>query len=451
MILTMKKFWSTAIMILMTVSPGGGPNLYAQSPPGITLERAIEMAVSGGNPALRIREAQLEAARAREKQAGLPIIDNPEFEIGVTSSSRRYSRVMSTDPMDWTSNAAQKGSGIEAGITQKLRLSGAQGLQHKVRQNESLSVEYMGKFELIRIKGEVRKQFYRRSAMAAMQSHLEKHVNELKALQTRLGPNFRDPRLGSYAKEALAADIQMLISEHSAAINEFRDADLMLRLLAGIDKESPIEVVSPESFAFPKLPEAQSLIKAAYENRPDLKSLQAKKEAARIQITKEERSRYPDPTVFVYVGQSGYGSMSSTPHYPGPEAEKDQYVKTGIRIPLPIFDTNRYGIDEAKARYAENVAATEYVTKTLETEVISARSRYIELTGNLKGMEKSLDRLENNSPGFSQALINGRIGYFEFFSEHERMHGLLTRYYGTFINSLDALATLENAVGGNLQ
>lgn len=395
------------------------------------------------SPDLKVEQSKILSAKAKYTRADLLTPSNPELDLNYTRGNRQLSRVYSTDPLSLVQKDRMDLNGYELGISQELEISGQRSLRKKIAAMEVDQARYRYRSRVHALHGLLRESYYGKSALEDVVEHLEEHVQHLQWLRSRLGRNFRDPRLGTYVGTALSADLMQLKAEKNNVSLRLIEYDLQLKKLLGLNASAKLTTQPLSTFPFPQLPPLEEISRDARDSHPGLMAAKQGLEGAEFSLDLEERKSYPNPTFYLYGGNQVAGNSSLSPGIVGPQSEKETYFRAGMSIPLPLVDSNQSGKEMARADLVKKEANYNKILLTYESEIASAYRSYNEQIKLLSEMKSILKRLENNRTSLANALLRRRISYFEFWSEHERWHGLLTAYHNKTLAALQSLAKLE--------
>lgn len=185
----------------------------------------------------------------------------------------------------------------------------------------------------------------------------------------------------------------------------------------------------------------------ARSSRPDLKALATEKARGEADILLAEAEGIPNLTAGLVLRRD------TTSMEVGGIEGKDTAVTVGLRLsmPLPVFDKNRAGIQEAGAR--RNVADTRFAAamKNIEREVESAYTTFLNSDKVLALYRTDiLPQLEENLKLTEEAYRLGEVGIVVVIQEQKKFFEVKEAHLAALHNRQAALARLEAAVASEL-
>ena len=145
------------------------------------------------------------------------------------------------------------------------------------------------------------------------------------------------------------------------AENAVRIAKITLKDVMGIPENADFAIV--DNLAFQKRDwQLNDALNTAYSNRPDLRSVIAKREAAESSINLAQKGYYP-----VLSGSAGYG-------YSGTEFPVDSGWNAGASLSFPLFNglSTKYQVDEARANVEVLKANEDSIRQQIRLDVQQA-------------------------------------------------------------------------------
>jgi len=145
------------------------------------------------------------------------------------------------------------------------------------------------------------------------------------------------------------------------AENAVRIAKITLKDAMGIPENADFAIV--DNLAFQKRDlQLNNILNTAYSNRPDLRSIIAKREAAERSINLAQKGYYP-----VLSGSAGYG-------YSGTEFPVDSGWNAGASLSFPLFNglSTKYQVDEARANVEVLKANEDSIRQQIRLDVQQA-------------------------------------------------------------------------------
>jgi outer membrane protein, heavy metal efflux system len=301
------------------------------------------------NPELKFYEAEIAAAKAGRKTAGL--LANPELS-GDIGQKRVTGGGLSAEGVAWS-----------VSVVQPLEWPGRIGLR-KAIANHDLELAQLGyeRFK-IALAGRVRTLGYGLFAAQEKSAAATEVAERFKALREVLvqrDPAGLTPLLETRVIEATELNAQRKASE---ALLATQSALLELNQLRGVAPETHL-AVSQTQLAF-RPPEDQSaLLTLARTNNFELKvrAVELAQQGFRVDLARNER----------------YPSISVGPTYSDEKVggEREQMIGVGISLPLPLWNRNKGNIEAAAARQMQAEVSLYVTERELQRKVIEAALTY---------------------------------------------------------------------------
>jgi outer membrane protein, heavy metal efflux system len=185
-----------------------------------------------------------------------------------------------------------------------------------------------------------------------------------------------------------------------------------------------------------------SLMRTAFERRPDLAAFGYQKASAEEQIVLSKRQRFPDITLGVNYSQLGTGQNALSP----PE------ISVGVSLPIPILYQMQGEVRQAEALYDTNSLQQAKATAQIVNDVATGYSGYataqklvqrMEAGGLLKSAKTARDitRLQYEK---------GAASLTDFLDAQRTFIATNVEYFGDLTNYWTAVFQLEEAVGAEL-
>jgi cobalt-zinc-cadmium efflux system outer membrane protein len=343
-------------------APRSGP-----LPPALTLEQALDEAAAR-SPAIVAARAEVEAARARLRQAGVRF--NPELSVDVENFA-------GTGPYSGLS-----GTETTVSINQRLDLGGRRRARVSAAEARLTAQELHLAIAEADLAQAVREQFA--TAVAARERlglarENEERARELARIAGVLVDAGREPPLRAIRARSAAAQAAAALSATQAADDAARRT---LAAFFGVDAAPPSVVSSLGEVRATNVSPRQTL---------EVRLASAEVAVAKTEIDQERAARRLDPSVGV-----GIRRIQET---------GDQAFVAGFSMPLPIFDRNRGNIEaaQADARAAE---------ARLNNMVAQASARIDNARANLAAADARVEALEQAAiPEAGEALRLAQLAY----------------------------------------
>ncbi len=395
-----------SLLLLMPASPA-----LAVEPiqPGetLTLSRCLEIAVQQ-HPVLRGATGAIEVSRSRVEQAKAPYypqVDAAASYNRLTSALPTSQAGVSDDPMDqYAANVTVKQLLYDFGKTPNQ--VGVQSANLAAAQADFQNVADQVLFNTKQAYYGVLKAARNREVAVETVKQFEQHLNQANsffAVGTR-------PKFDVTKAEVDLSNAQLNLIK---AENGLRISRVLLNNAMGLTNAPEYNLEDNLAFA-PFGPRLEDALQTAYDNRPDLKSVLAKKLAAERTMQVAKTGYYPSLS----------GSAAYTEAGDGFPLENGWNV--GVTVSVPIFSgfLTRNQVQEAGAAINVQSASEEGLRQTIFLEVQQA---YL----NLREAE---ERINNAALTVKQAEEN-----------HEIATGRYTAGVGSPIEVTDAEVALLNA------
>ncbi len=185
----------------------------------------------------------------------------------------------------------------------------------------------------------------------------------------------------------------------------------------------------------------------ALRQRPDLKALDAEIQRGEADIRLAQAESIPNLTAGLAVTRE-----STTMEVGGIEG-KDTANTIGLKLsmPIPLFDRNQAGVQEARARRRSTESRYLAVTRKVERDVDTAYAGFLN-TGKVLSLFKSniVPQLEENLKLTQEAYRLGEVGILTVIEEQKKFFEVSDGYLKALYDHQAALVKLETAVGSEL-
>jgi cobalt-zinc-cadmium efflux system outer membrane protein len=394
--------------------------------PMLTFDEALRIFKQRGLDIL-IADAAVRNAEGAVKIAGA--VPNP-----VVSASVGNAITYNAGP-DSRANCLQNGASCPpwqntVGITDSAALedtlSGKRDLRQQV-QRAALAAAKMSRLDAERTVGLQVKAAYVQVVQAVLAFKFAKEIAETQATTLK---RFQDRYKGGAINEGdlQRIEVQKLEADQAAdtAGQNLRQARAALAFLLGVrGAVSSFDVeTNVLDFAVPvQLRDTNevTLLRTAFDHRPDLLGAGYLKQQAEAQIQLVKRQRFPDITLGVSYQFGGFGGFSTN----GPVGQ--QIVSFSVSAPLPVFNNLAGEQRQAQAQYETNALQQAKTTAQVVNDVISGYAAF-------EASKRQVERMEGpRRPG--GGLLQSARGAFEIVAtQYEKGAASLTDY-------LDALRT----------
>ncbi|QXD17179.1 TolC family protein [Rhodocaloribacter litoris] len=197
-----------------------------------------------------------------------------------------------------------------------------------------------------------------------------------------------------YQQQATVAssELALLEAERAAQLSESR----LIQVLQ-LDPFQEYEFVAPSAEEIPLLPreyDAESLLRTAFANRPDLQAQEASIEAALEGIRFARSGMYPSLSLFGSI-RTSYSSRNELTSF-ADQLSDNRAQSFGISLSIPIFNRfqTRTNVERARVQYENARLAEETLELQIAAEVRQAYLDYQTAVKRLDVTEKQLQAAE---------------------------------------------------------
>jgi cobalt-zinc-cadmium efflux system outer membrane protein len=357
---------------------------HAQSTATLTLEQALKLAEQN-SPALLTAQAEVQALEAQANEAGAWLWNNPELSGGV--DRRRIPD--SGNVREWNVELAQT-----------FELAGQPRHRRESASQQLAAARALYEETRLRLRTAVTQTFAGVLALEqrlAMEEALLKLIDELSAIVQKRFKAGEDTRL-----QANLAAVEADRARND--LGRLREELIEARRALAAELQLPPDALprAKGDLAGAAPPYTLEELLQRIGERPLLRSLQHRENAARSRLSLEQAAAYPDVTVGVSAGREA------------PEAQREEIVGLSVSVPLPLFKRNRAAIGRAGAELTQarvDRAVTERDTRAavfaLWQRLQSAQARVRLLS------EATVPRLEENQRLARRSFEVGQIGIAE--------------------------------------
>lgn len=185
----------------------------------------------------------------------------------------------------------------------------------------------------------------------------------------------------------------------------------------------------------------------AINNRPDLKTLQTEKKRGDADIVLAHAEKIPNLTAGL-VFRRGTTSMEIA----GQEGKDTAYtIGVKLSIPIPLFDRNRAGVQEATARKNSAESRLSGTLRTIEREIDAAYATLQKATSILSLYKGDIiPQLEENLKLTLEAYRLGEVGILAVIQEQKKFFEASDGHLAALRDRQVALVRLESAAATEL-
>lgn len=312
-----------------------------------TLNRLVAEALEK-NPELKFYDAEISAAKAGRKTAGL--FANPELSGKIGDNSVRGG-ALGTEGVAWS-----------VSVTQPFEWPGRIGLR-KAIANHDIELAQLGyeRFK-IALAGRVRTLAYGLFAAQGKSAAATEVAERFKALREVLlqrDPAGLTPLLEMRVIEATELNAQRKASEATLAT---QSALLELNQLRGVALDTRLSIAQA-NLGFRPPVDQNTLVTLARTNNFELRvrAVELAQQGFRVDLARNER--YPTISVGPTISEERAGDL-------------ERMVGVGIALPLPLWNRNKGNIEAAAARQMQAEVSLNVTEREVQRKVIEAALTY---------------------------------------------------------------------------
>lgn len=391
----------------------------------LTLEQAWRIA-DLANPQLRAAEASLQAAEGQLTDTQGLLWNNPQVS---TEQLRRSA--------PQPSGAGQTFHEWALGLSQTFEIAGQQTYRRRAAEFDLAAARESIAEVRRRVRAEVELRFTR---VLALQNRIDIERSAVKlvedaaaAVRKRVaaGEDSRlDGNLASVEAERSRNQLTVLQEQLIDARSELA-ASLQLPPTDLPEATGVIEVTSP-SYTLESL-----LTNAA--NRPQLRSLDRREQAARNRLELERASVYPDITVGLTTGRDA------------PADTRERFNMLSLSVPLPLFKRNAAGIGRATTELTQSQIEKEAAARDIQAQIRALWLRLDSLRARVKRLADSvLPSLNENQRLSTTSYRAGEIGLLQLLLVNRQLLDARRDYLDALAEFVQTRVALEQAAGGSL-
>jgi cobalt-zinc-cadmium efflux system outer membrane protein len=418
-------FWAAALAVATVLSVRAADEVSAfgnstTATNQVMLDDLVNEALQK-NPELRFYEAEIQAAKAGRKTAGL--LANPEVGGSVGQKTARGGG-LSAEGVAWS-----------VSVVQPFEWPGRLGLR-KAIANRDIELAQLGSERFkVALAGRVRVLTYRLFAAQERATAAREVAERFKALREVLvqrDPAGLTPLLETRVIEATELTMQRKASDAALATQA---ALLELNQLRGSAPDTRL-YVGQTHLAFRPADSMEAFQSMARTNNFELRvrAVELAQQGFRVELAKNER--YPSISVGPSVSEENLGN------------ERERIIGVGVSLPLPLWNRNKGNIEAAAARQMQAEVSLSVAEREIQSKVVEAALTYERKLREMTNWRP--DAVEHFREAAEMADRHYRLGavpvsiYLELQKQYlEAVEGLLD----TKKEALEAAAQLELLTG----
>ncbi|MEI6758467.1 MAG: TolC family protein [Chlorobium sp.] len=267
-------------------------------------------------------------------------------------------------------------------------------------------------------------------------------------------------QLWDISKERLAAgdiaELELNLVKIELARSEVSRIDVAKALRQNQEKLSAIAGL-PAGTQYPTTGTLQStstltralaeLKQLALAQRPDMKALKTERERGEAGVRLARAESVPNLT----VGLSAWRDTRSMKIGGLEGTDKAYTIMMKLSMPIPLFDRNQAGVQEARARLSSAESRLSSISRNIEREVETAYASYLS-SEKILSLYKTdiIPQLEENLNLTREAWRLGELGILTVIQEQKKFFEVSDNYLMALYNRQTALVKLDSAVGTEL-
>lgn len=354
----------------------------------LTLEQAF-LRAEQQNPDLRRALAQRVAAEGEAADARGLLRNNPELSLERTRRTVPQAGLTSDTQREWM-----------VGIAQTVEIAGQQGYRRQAARQELDALDASIDEARLRLRGEVERRFVQ---VLSLQERAATEQNSLKIIEdTALAIKKRvtageDSRLdGNLAQvEAVRARNQ---------IGSLQEQVIQARAELGTALQMPPSQL-PEAIGSLDVPAPVYTLEKLLEqsaDRPLLRALDHREQAATHRLSLERATRYPNVTVGIATAREGASDA------------RERLTRLTLSLPLPLFQNNAGGIGRASTELTQAQIERQSAIRDTGGDINALWQKLQSQTVRANVLRQSaLPALEENQRLSVKSLLAGEIGLMQ--------------------------------------
>jgi cobalt-zinc-cadmium efflux system outer membrane protein len=189
------------------------------------------------------------------------------------------------------------------------------------------------------------------------------------------------------------------------------------------------------------------LKRRALEQRPDLKALAAEARRGDAEVALASTERFPNLTAGLALRRD-----TTSMEIGGVEGKDTAYtIAFKLSMPIPLFDRNQAGVQEARAKQGSTEFRMAAVTRSVEREVETAYSSVLNAEQVLSLYKSNIiPQIEENLKLTQEAYRLGEVGILAVIQEQKKFFEVSDGYLMALHARLQALVKLESAVATDI-
>ena len=394
----------------------------------VTVDELVARAIAD-NADLRAARAEVEAAVARVRQAGLR--PNPMLDLSGQKAIGPDNNLMVG--VTWPLDRGGRKEGRVGVAQREVDVKRAQVLDRERR----LAAD-------VRMKAGEHLAAQRN--LGVTDDLLRLNHDALRIVRDRV----REGAAPALEENLMLVEVNRLDATRQMQASRADVAALQLKLLAGMAPDAPLSLRG-DLAAVPQPVDRPAALRRAVERRPDLGAARAEATASRARIAKEEAEGRWDASVNVgYQRQEmGFGLMGTTERGAArPIEDVFHFFGAGVSITLPVRNRNQGNIAAAGAEARAADRRVEFMELMARQEVEAAFAQYDAAVRSRSIYERGVrDVAARNLDVVRKTHELGRVSLLDVIAEQRRYIEIENGYTDVLRLVYDAAVDIERAVG----
>lgn len=403
----------------------------------LSLSQALDEA-QRQNPDLQTERLRLKVARSQQTLARLLLPANPELEF-----EQRADR--------WFGNQGEGGHSLS--LAQEVEIAGQRGKRKRVADLAFQQAQAEIAQAEQGLSAQVKAAYYR----LALSQEKMKVVDDLLELNEHLtaatAQRYRAGDISELEFNLVAAEYGQVLAERAAQEAEARSAAVELNLFLGRPADRAVSVEVDSSYHPLDLDLGQLQI-LSVERRQDLRALRLEEQAATTGINLARAEAIPNPKIALsYERERAVFAAEDVLGNPGSIAglrDTDRLLRVQVALPLPLVNRNQAGVQQARAEHQVATSRREGLERRISGEVTTVHHLFIGAQQALEAYQSALPRTKQNVELLLRAYEGGELDLTALLVQTDRLFRLRLAYFDALLAYHQALARLEQAVGGPL-
>jgi cobalt-zinc-cadmium efflux system outer membrane protein len=401
-----------------------GP-VRAQGPAELTVEQLVEVALTS-NPELRAVRAEIDAAAARVRQAGLR--PNPMFELG-------------------GQKALGPDNNLNVGLTVPLDLNGRKEGRVSVAEEEVA----LRRAQLADRERRLRADLWMKAGdVLATRRNVTIADDLLRANREGLalvGQRVRQGAAPALDENLMRVEVNRLDAARVVLGSRAEVATLQIRALAGMPPDRPLVLAG--DLASP--PTVRDSVEQRIAERPDVRAAQSEIGVARAKVRKERAEGRWDASVNVgYQRQDfGYDLRGLTSNgATRPIQDVFHYFGAGVSVMLPVHNRNQGNVAAATAEATAAERRHDYAVIIAQQELAAALAQHTATRHAVELYDRGvLNIARANLDVIRESYRLGRATLLDVITEQRRYIEIENGYTEVLRQAWDAAVEVERALG----